>query len=224
MSAYLQVATRNLLRGTAKVNPDEWGAPRVDLVGYQENDPKVVRARLAGKNSSLTVTEGEGPASAIPVAYNAAKLRKMWSSDQLTHKGIAHVSPNRYNHVEPFAVAGARRPLVIVNKHMISAAWTRHPWRKGLWWLDYWKTAAILRWAISMDYHIVLTGDLNRNVKRTGGRLWPKYLRVAHHNGYYDYVLYRAAKSERMTVKGGWNGQKAGSDHTPSIAAFTIGA
>lgn len=137
-----------------------------DVILWQEIAiPRYVRAVLSVPGHwEHTHTNRE-----TPISYNKAYWEETGiSGDVMTHKGRKGVSPNRY-----ITFVGLRRkhthlsPVIFMNTHMISAAFSNNaPFTKA-WRLERWKEHFLIQQQLIKQWHskgytVIGGGDMNR--------------------------------------------------------------
>lgn len=132
-----------------------------------------------------------GPAGAVPLSWRKDLFTVVSRGSRRTILGIARVTPNRYiNHVV-LRHTETGTVFVAMNTHMISAAFTRHPGRRALWWVH----ARLLRWQtvrLARKWGGVTgSGDMNRNKWAPPWARWSYPQHGTHGAEFYDALWSR---------------------------------
>ncbi|MCK1796920.1 hypothetical protein MTQ01_13025 [Streptomyces sp. XM4193] len=202
----MTVGTHNVLRGKAEYRPF------ADVIGWQEvqdpQDRERLRKKLGGYGHFMP---GKNPARQVPISWRKDTFEFVKGAAELTHKGEAKVTPNRYVVWAVLKHKKTNKRLVAMNTHFISGAWNKHPNRQARWLTH----AEKLRKTVGNlhqkhpDLPIFLVGDFNRRkaLKLPAG---VDYIRVEGVKGVPIDQSYATGSVNNSKVK---RLQKFGSDH-----------
>lgn len=179
-----------------------------DVILWQEVETRDHRRAIEALPGYATFWPG-GPADAIPISYRLATFTTArFGQVRRAHAGEAKVTPARYvASIILTDLDGVVWP--VVNTHMISAAWTRHPERRKRWNRHARILARRCRYLARRWGRVVGGGDVNRDHWTPAGTvgIWPQ--RPTHGSRRYDLLFVRGRIALNATA---WSVDTA-SDH-----------
>lgn len=159
----ITIGTHNTLRGAADYNNF------AGIIGWQEVKGQQSQDKLRRQlPDNYRHYFAKGPNSAgshqVPISWRHHRFEKLASGYQRTHPGEAGVTPARFVTWVKLKLRGTNKKVVVVNTHLISGAWSKHPERRERWYTHMRKLRSKVRTlhANHPNARLFVVGDFNR--------------------------------------------------------------
>lgn len=197
---------------------------RVKLLGgvilWQEIAPKRYKSALESELSSVHHWSHVQIGRETPISYRNDTWKLLSSGHRLTHHGRAHVTPARYI---TWAVLQRKNstfpPVVFMNTHMISSAFSNHhpltkKWRLARWKEHFAIQKALVQSFVAQGYTVIGGGDFNCThlPKFTGNQ------RFLSHGGIDHMYVCEAPQGVQVELRELGNYTRVYTDHAPRYA------
>jgi hypothetical protein len=170
-----------------------------------------------------------GPGGLV-VSWRVARFEHVADGAVLTHRGLAHISPDRYIMWVVLHQLETGFVLVRLNTHAVSGGWTRPPrparrWRRRRWREHMAKLHDLVERFNAFGVPVIVGGDINRSRVRFLGDevVYDNDFAVPTHGRHlFDYLCHRSSDDVaihrvRREVVRGFN-----SDHDAFVAGYAL--